>query len=57
MAEKSAHQMNSSVRLKMNRSDDQVVSVTDCSVKRRVFEPRMIAGFQYGERSLHRPTF
>ena len=39
------------------RSDGQVVSVTDCSVKRRMFEPHMNAGFQCGAWSLHRPAF
>ena len=40
-----------------NRSDGKVVSVTDCSVKWRVFEPSMNAGFQCSARSLHRPAF
>ena len=39
------------------RSDGQVVSVRDCSVKRREFEPSMNAGFQCIARSLHRPAF
>ena len=31
-----------------------LISVTDCSVKRRVFEPSMNAGFQCSARSLLR---
>ena len=38
-------------------SDGQVVSRTDCIVKRREFEPSMNAGFQCSERSLHSPNF
>ena len=45
------------IRRYINRSDWQVDSVTDCSVKRRVFEPSTNAGFQYGARSFDRPAF
>ena len=38
-------------------SDGQVVSVTDCNVKPRVFESNMNADFQCSARSLHRPAF
>ena len=43
--------------MKSWRRKGQVVSVTDCVVKRHVFEPRINAGFQSGARSLHSPAF
>ena len=39
-----------------NRSDGQVVSLTNCT-ERSLFGPSMNAGFQCGARSLHRPAF
>ena len=43
--------------VQFNHSDGQVISVTDCSVKRREFEPSINAGFQCSARSLHHPVF
>ena len=40
-----------------HRSDRQVVSETDCSIKRLVFDPHLNAGFQCGAWSLHRRAF
>ena len=48
---------SSSSIISHHRSDGQVLSVTDCIAKRRVFEPSMNADFQCGARSLHHPAF